>query len=457
MVVNKSDQSLGIADPDFGSFDVIVAGAGIGGVSASLAAARTGARVLLVEADEEIGGTGVHSPVALVCTFRDHNDRPINAGLHREYFPTLYDNPSPPDKNPAQEWYGTRLECYDHRELLQSYQRLIAAEPNLTVRTGRRVSAVHQIDGEIQAVCLEGTQAGWVKAKVFVDSTADGNLSALAGAEFQLGRESDRALQPSTLTFGMTNINFGGKPPTTWPEMDAFNRELTRYLHAAIAAGEVHVLKKEIFGIPYPDGRGLQFNTTRMLGVDPTRPETVAAARKEGERQVNEIIGVLRQHPAFAEAKLDFVGTKLGVREGRRIMGDYVLTAEDCLRPARFDDMVAACAYMLDIHNPTGSGTHIEQIPAPGYYHIPYRCLIARGHTNLLLGSRCISGTHEAHSSYRVMGPLSAIGQAAGVAAALTALGPKSNVRAIPASAIRWVLREQGQFVEGSCEKSNSH
>jgi hypothetical protein len=454
---SKPDKPSWPADSSLASFDVIVVGAGIGGVSASLAAARAGARVLLVEADEEIGGTGVHSPVALVCAFRDHDDRPINAGLHREYFPTLYNNPSPPDRNPAQEWFGPRLECYDHRELLKSYRRLIDAESNLTVWTGSRVSAVRQTDRQIEAVRLEGAHAGWVQARVCVDSTADGNLSALAGAEFQLGRESDRALQPATLTFGMTDINFGGKPPMTWPEMDAFNRELTEYLHAAIATGEVHVLKKEIFGIPYPDGRGLQFNTTRMLGVDPTRPETVAAARKEGERQVNEIIGVLRRHPAFAEAKLDFVGTKLGVREGRRIMGDYVLTAEDCLRPARFDDMVAACAYMLDIHNPTGSGTHMEQIPAPGYYHIPYRCLIARGHTNLLLGSRCISGTHEAHSSYRVMGPLSAIGQAAGVAAALTAQGAKSDVRAIPASAIRWVLREQGQFVEGLCEKSNSH
>jgi hypothetical protein len=185
--------------------------------------------------------------------------------------------------------------------------------------------------------------------------------------------------------------------------------------------------------------------------VDPTRPETVAAARKEGERQVKEIVGVLRRHSAFAEAEMDFVATKLGVREGRRVMGDYLLTAEDCLKPARFDDMVAACAYMIDIHNPTGDDTHMERIPAPGYYHIPYRCLIARGHKNLLLGSRCISGTHEAHSSYRVMAPLSAIGQAAGVAAALTCRAGKPDVRAIPATAIRWVLREQEQFVEGEC------
>jgi flavin-dependent dehydrogenase len=133
-------------------------------ISPSVAAARAGARVLLVEAEEEVGGTGVHSPVALVCTFRDHDDRPINAGLHREYFPMLYDNPSPRDRNPAQEWFGPRLECYDHRELLKSYQRLIAAESNLTVWTSCRVSAVRQKDGEIEAVRLEGAQAGCVRA-----------------------------------------------------------------------------------------------------------------------------------------------------------------------------------------------------------------------------------------------------------------------------------------------------
>ncbi len=436
--------------PPLGAFDVIVAGAGVGGISSALGAVRAGARVLLVEADAEIGGTGVHSPVALICTFRDHDDRPINAGVHREYFPYLYDNPAP-RIDAEQEWSDARLECYDHRELLKTYQRLIAAEPNLTVWTSTRVADVRQIDGVLEAVRLEGAHEGWCEATVFVDSTADGNLAALAGAEFQLGRESDGALQPATLTFGMTNIDFGGKPPMTWPEMTALNDELTKLLQAAIEAGEVDVLKKGIFGIPYPDGRGLQFNTTRMLGVDPTRPETVAAARKEGERQVKEIVGVLRRHSAFAEAEMDFVATKLGVREGRRVMGDYLLTAEDCLKPARFDDMVAACAYMIDIHNPTGDDTHMERIPAPGYYHIPYRCLIARGHKNLLLGSRCISGTHEAHSSYRVMAPLSAIGQAAGVAAALTCRAGKPDVRAIPATAIRWVLREQEQFVEGEC------
>ena len=445
--------------PEAMTFDVVVAGAGIGGISAAVAGARAGARILLIEAGDVIGGTGVHSPVGLVCTYRDSSDRPINVGLHREFFPHVYERSVPADPQPAQVWFGSRLETYDHRDLLTRYQRALAGESNLTVLPATCVVAAEVAAGRIVRLELAGARTGSVQAAVFVDSTADGNLAALAGAEFQLGRETDGALQPATLTFGVRHIDFTKATTVvwpmdrlpTWPEMDAFNRELTVHLRAALAAGEVTLVKQEIFGVPYPDGRGLLFNTTRILGADPTQPDSVAAARREGERQVREVIGVLRRHPAFAQAEVDFIATKLGVREGRRIVGDYILTAADCLRPARFDDMVAACAYMLDIHNPTGSGTQIKPIPPPGYYHIPYRCLRAKGFANLLLGSRCISGTHEAHSSYRVMAPLSAVGQAAGVAAALAIRLGKRDVREVSSAQIRWVLREQGQFVEGPC------
>jgi len=457
---NDFDQGTGMTTGTGQVTDVVVAGAGIGGVSAAVAAARAGARVLLIEAAEVIGGTGVHSPVGLVCTYRDAADRPINVGLHQEFFPHVYAQPVVADANPEQVWFGARLESYDHRDLLARYQHALAAEPAIAIATGTRVVEAEVAGGRIVRVRLEGAHTGWVAANVFVDSTADGNLSALAGAEFRLGRAKDGALQPATLTFGLSNIGFSQattvKWPTdrlpTWPEMHAFNKEVSVCYQAAQAAGETSNPKTEVFGVPYPDGKSLLFNSTRVLGVDPTKPGSVEAARVAGEQQVRELLTILRRHPAFANATVDFISTKMGVREGRRIVGDYVLTAEDCLKPARFDDMVAACAYMIDIHNPTGSGTRIVPIPPPGYYHIPYRCLRAKGFANLLLGSRCISGTHEAHSSYRVMAPLSAVGQAAGVAAALTVRAGAADVRDISAARIRWVLNSQNQFVEGPLE-----
>jgi hypothetical protein len=381
------------------SYDVIVAGAGVGGVSAAVAAARAGAKVLLLEAAEVIGGTGVHSPVGLVCNFRDSNLRPINTGLHCEFFPEVYESPA---LFPAPEpWCGPALETYDHRVLLERYQRILAAEENLTVWTGTRVVEAETEDGQIQRVRTEGRESGWITASVWIDSTADGNLSALAGAEFQIGRDGDGALQPSTLTFGLTNIDFakaGVNYPTdrlpNWVDMIAFNNAVSVVYREAKAAGEVDIPKDEVFGLPYPDRKSLLFNNTRVLG-------------------------------------------------------DYLLTAEDCLLPAQFKDMIAACAYMIDIHNPSGSGSRLEMIPPPGYYHIPYRSIRAKGFRNLLLGSRCISGTHEAHSSYRVMAPLCAIGQAAGVAAALTATLGKHDVRELDSAEIRHALHEQGAFVEG--------
>jgi hypothetical protein len=439
-------------------YDVVVAGAGIGGICAAVAAARAGARVMLIEADAEVGGTGVHSPVGLVCTYRDSSDRPINTGLHREFVPHVYDHPAPPDLKPEKVWYGSRVEPYDPRDLLTRYHRALAGEPTLTVSTGTRVVEAHVANGQISSLRVAGTLTGEAAGKVFVDSTADGNLAFLAGAEFQLGRDGDGALQPGTLTFQMSQIDFSkaakvrwpvGRLPT-WPEVSAFNDELSVLYHTAKAAGETDNPRENVFGVPCPDGQALLFNSTHVLGIDPTKPGSVEAARQTGERQVNELLVILRRHPAFANAKLDFISSKMGVREGRRIVGDYMLTAEDCLRPAQFDDMVAACAYMIDIHNPKGGATRIVPIPPPGYYHIPYRCLRAKGFTNLLLGSRCISGTHEAHSSYRIMASLSAIGQAAGVSGALTARQGKHDVRDVSAAQIRGVLRAQDQFVEGT-------
>jgi len=182
--------------------------------------------------------------------------------------------------------------------------------------------------------------------------------------------------------------------------------------------------------------------------VDSTSPTDVERARKEGEKQVHEFWNAVSQHPAFANAGPIIISPWLGVREGRRVLGDYVLTAEDCLAEARFDDMVAAGAYFVDVHDPDTGYAELVPIPGSGYYHIPYRCLIARDLDNLLLGSRCISGTHEAHGSYRVMSTVSAIGQAAGVAAALSA--QHGSIRSIRSEWIRHELKKQGQFVEGA-------
>ncbi len=421
--------------------DVLVAGAGVGGICAAIGAARAGARVLLVEAAAEIGGTGVHSPVSLVCRFWDDDREPINRGLHAELFPDVY------PENGGAPW--DRVPTYDEVELARRYRELLAAEPNLAVLTNAAVTAVERSGSRVAAVELSDGKR--VRAAVFVDSTADGNLSALAGAETELGREVDGQTQPATFTFKVSGVDLDRlRDPDigSWAGIRSLRAELLPlYLDLKRSGGTTNP-RDNVLCFPYPDGRALLFNQTRVLGADPTNAASMDAALAEGRRQATEFFESIRHHPAFTNATMDFVATRMGVREGRRVIGDYVLTAEDCLSARKFPDMVAACAYHLDIHDPAGAGTRMEHIAPPGYFHVPYRSLRARGFDNLLLGSRCISGSHEAHSAYRVMAPLSAIGQAAGVAAALAATRAAGGSRGIEAREIRDVLREQRQFVE---------
>jgi len=430
------------------STDILIAGAGVGGICAALAAARTGSNVLLVEKANEIGGTGIHSPVSLICKFHGTDHRPINIGIHRELFPNAYLS-STRDHRPS----AKRL-TYDEEELLIRYKELLSREPLIELRTSCGVKSVELGDELIESALLDDGTV--VKAATYIDATANGVLAWLAGCQYEKGRTSDGAMQSATLVFGVSHINKGKlkKPDFTTREgLDgSLWRELTPLFKSAKIAGKTENPRDTVLCFPYPDGERLLFNSTAVLGVDPTIEGSEAAAIEKGTQQIHELHEIIKQHPAFAESRIDFIATKLGVREGRRIKGHYQLTKEDCLGEARFDDMVAACAYELDIHNPEGGNAFMKDIPGSGYYHIPYRCLISADRKNLLLGSRCISGTHEAHSSYRVMSGVSAIGQAAGTAAALASQHAGGNAAEVPSSWIRYILRQQVQFVEGEIE-----
>ncbi|GAA3399727.1 FAD-dependent oxidoreductase [Paenibacillus hodogayensis] len=435
------------------SYDIVIVGAGVGGICAALAAARLRRSVLLLEEMEEIGGTGVHSAVSLICSFRDKNGRPINNGIHRELFPQAYTESK--GLFEADETVPT----YDEKQLKDAYADLLRKEPRIAVRTGSRVTGVAAESGRIVSVRVEtnGGETYEADGSVFLDATADGNLSALAGAEFELGREGDGKMQTATVTFKMIGFDPAllHKPDvTTWSGIRSLREELTTYYKQLKEEGGTRNSRPSVLCFPYPDGKGILFNSTAVTDVDPTNAASVAAGMKEGVEQAQQLASAIKRHPAFAAAEVEYIAPKLGVREGRRIVGDYVLTADDCLSGRAFDDMVAACAYSIDIHDPLGGGAMLVKIGGSGYYHIPYRSLIAKGWSNLLLSSRCISGTHEAHSSYRVMSGVSAIGEAAGTAAALAVWAKADDVRDVPAAQIRYVLQAGGQFVEGDVEKA---
>jgi hypothetical protein len=148
----------------------------------------------------------------------------------------------------------------------------------------------------------------------------------------------------------------------------------------------------------------------------------MTAAELEGRRQAAELLDLFkRRSPRFEHAYMAKIAAQIGVRESRRVMGGYVLTVDDVLEAVHFQDGIARSRYPVDIHSPTGEGTVIQHVPPGEYYEVPYRCLVPRNVDNLLIGARCISSTHEAHSSLRVMPVVAGIGEAAGIAAAWAA------------------------------------
>jgi hypothetical protein len=161
-------------------------------------------------------------------------------------------------------------------------------------------------------------------------------------------------------------------------------------------------------------------------------------------RQIREIARFLRNYvPGFEQAYVVQSGVNVGVRETRRIVGEYQLTSEDVLSAKKFPDAIARGSYPVDIHNPEGKGTILKRLPPGEAYDIPLRCLIPQKVEGLIVAGRCISGTHEAHSSYRVMPIAMATGQAAGVCAAWAARA-RTPPRNVPAPEVQQELIRQG-------------
>ncbi|GAA3292136.1 FAD-dependent oxidoreductase [Streptomyces cinereospinus] len=285
-----------------------------------------------------------------------------------------------------------------------------------------------------------------IDADVVIDGTGDGDVAAACGAPSEVGRPEDGLVQPMTLMFRVADFlrprfaEYVQEHPDQWRGVHG----LWDLIEEATEAGELSLPREDIlfFGTPRPRELGVNSTrVTRALGIDVwdlSRAEYVA------RRQMEQIDRFLRRHvPGFEESYVVQSGTQVGVRETRRILGDYHLTGHDILAARSFPDVVAHGAYPVDIHNPKGSGTILKRVPRGRFYDIPLRCLLPRDTEHLLVAGRCISGSHVAHSSYRVMPIAMATGQAAGVCAALaTRIG--RSPREVPYALVQQELTRQG-------------
>jgi FAD dependent oxidoreductase len=380
------------------SSDIIVAGGGPAGVAAAIAAARQGANTILLEKHGFLGGMGT---AALVNPFMSYfsGRTQLVKGIFQEVIEQLEN---------AGAFGGVGHSWSFDPEVYKFVLNELCLEAGVHLQFHTFVVDAITENGKITGLITESKSGRQImEANIYIDCTGDGDLAARAGAEYQIGRETDGACQPMSIMFKMGGVKNRRK---AW-EYPVNDKRLPQ--------GRVLFFKM-------PREGEVMVNMTRIVNVDGTNVEDLTRAEIEGRKQVMEIVEYMKENvEGFEDAYLIMTGPQIGVRESRRIMGEYVLTADDVLHCRKFEDAIAHCSYMIDIHNPTGAGTEKVILPKGQWYDIPYRCLLPKGFDNLLVAGRCISSTHEAHSSLRIQPTCYALGQAAGTAGAIAV---KANI-----------------------------
>ncbi len=423
------------------STDVIVVGAGASGIPAAVAAARTGASVLLLEDDLALGGAPVDNYITMPCGFP-------RSGIYAEIVSALdarHRLPSKPNANGvrAEDWYLP----WAYSVVLDD---LTSAEPNLRVMCGARVTRpiVTEAAGRPRVTGVfvarpDGSEMR-IDAPVVIDAAGGGDLSVQAGCEERFGRDAqsdfdephappaaDNVVQQCTLMFLSQRI--GSRP------FDMRELQVVGMIDPGF--GWVALGPEEFVG--RDTGFYLHWGCT-VQPSDVRDPLALADAQAEAWRKIRPDLEYLLAHDFFA-----YVAPRLGVRETRRIVGEHVLTENDLRRGGFPDDTLAVGGWHLDLWMP-GRKLDPSEREVP-YYGIPYRCMVPRGVDGLLLAGKILSGSHVAMSSYRVQPTVAMAGQAAGVAAALCAQR-HAQPRDLDAKAIREILTGPGQNVDLSPE-----
>lgn len=423
------------AQPAVQSYDVVVCGAGPAGVAAAIAAARAGASTLLLERYGFVGGmatAGLVNPIAGHEYHAPGSTRTdsLILGIFGEAFTTLH----------HEGGYGSALTrpAFDEERLKYVYDRMLAGA-GVTVRCHQSLTGVTLRDGRISAVqtcSKDGTTT--YAGTVFIDGTGDGDLAAMAGCAFTIGRPSDGLAQAMTTNFRVAGIDkiamIAALQRTGQPVHHKPARLLVDgYFQAARAAGRLDFPHRDwIHFYDYPHPGVLHFNMTRVHHASGLSAADLTRAEIECRRQAYVLTDwLVREVPYFKDAWLEKLATQIGVRETRHFHGLYTMTAEDVTSARKFADGITRSCYFIDIHSPTGSGFDHEvaggkgavatrySVPAGDWYEVPYRALLPVGMANLLIPCRALSATHEAAAAVRVMATLHGTGEAAGMAAAL--------------------------------------
>ena len=433
--------------PRIADIDVCVIGAGAAGSTAAIAAARSGASVLLVDRLPFLGGTST----AVLDTFYGFytpgsRARKVVGGIGDDVVGALRAL-GPVIERPNTYGAGTGI-TYLAEHLKVAWEGLVAGA-GARILLHALLQDVETVDGRVVSVVI-ATRAGLarVQARAFVDASGDADLCAFAGFGFETAGELDPA-QTLTTTFRMANVD--------QERRRAVSKETVHDLMAEAAeTGEYDLPRREGSDHITPTDGVTATIMTRLDSyrrdadgrvVNATDPWFLTEVEMAGRRQALEYVRFLRDRvPGYEAASLVALGTQIGVRETRRVYGDARLTREDVLSARSFDDGIGLCGAPIEDHQPD-AGTTWQYLPDGAAVSIPYRTLVVRDASNVLVAGRCFSATHDAHASVRSMAQCMAMGQAAGTAAAL-AVATGRDPRDVDVPALRDRLRANGAILE---------
>jgi hypothetical protein len=438
--------------------DVVVAGGGLTGVMAAVAAARAGADALLTERNGFLGGAGaMWLPIQ---GYVDCEGRQIVKGLGQEFIDRLRVKGGADDHFVQCELHNPFLIIEPEAVKLVCLEMLEEAGVELYLQTW--ATNVHCEGERLRAVIVEnksGREA--IAGDLFVDTTGDGDIAAWCGAPFRVGREKDEIPQSATLTFRLDGVDTEILRRRLFENPERYelyvmprqqfrtNRRhalvgLKTLIDEARAEGYEGVPVERVIYCTLLDPGAVLVNMTKAHRVKGHDARDLTRAEVETRKQVPIITEFLRRYvPGFEDARLAATANQVGIRETRHIEGDYTLTIEDVKAGRRFSDAIAAGGYPIDIHNPTGGEVRLTRVPA---YGIPYRCLTPKRTENVLVAGRSFSATHEALASARVMATCMAMGQAAGEAAAW-AVREECSTRQVEVPDLQARLRANGAFL----------
>lgn len=420
--------------------DVLVVGGGPAGVCAALAAARAGARTLVVEQFNCLGGVACSGGHGHISIFNANGtDTRVVGGIPYEIVERLYSREKAARMEPIGVWFEV--------EKLKFLLEKMAGEAGVGLLYYTFFSEA-VMDGEriAGAVVQNKDGRGFIRARRVIDCTGDADVAASAGAPFELGRAGDGRCQPMTLMFTVGGVDW----PTVRRCRPSYDmREIWRQ---AQANGDMEPFQSKIMGFWWTPTRADQVcvNFTHVTDMDGTRAADLTAATVEARRQAFQMIDVFRKYVrGMEECYMVSTPASVGVRETRRIVADTVLTEDDIRREREWPDSIGYGAFFIDIHNVEGPGMDRDEWhPAKGFhYQIPYSIMVPRNADGLLVAGRCVSVTHVALGSLRVMAQCGVMGEAAGLASALSLDGDCTPGK-VDIQRLQSVLRRNGAIID---------